>query len=418
MAIITEDLAYRSALAQFDAVADKMELDDGMRQVLRSFKRQLTVSFPVRMDNGEVQVFTGYRVQHNMARGPVKGGIRYSPEVTLDEVKALAMWMTWKCAVVNIPYGGAKGGVTCAPKTMSQAELERLTRRYATEISVLVGPESDIPAPDMNTNSQIMAWFMDTISMHSGYSVPGVVTGKPIAIGGTLGRTEATGRGVAIVAKEAAAHLGLSMEGARVVVQGFGNVGYYAAQFLQGMGCRVVAISDSLGGTFSGDGLDLDRVKEIKSSTGSCQGTTGSTSLSNEELLELTCDILVPAALEGQIGAHNAQRIDCKIVVEGANGPTTPEGEAVLIDRGITVVPDILANAGGVAVSYFEWVQDLQFYFWTKEEVDARLERIMVRSFNEVAATSEGQGCSRRDAALMLAIGKVVEATNLRGIYP
>ena len=418
MAIITEDLAYRSALAQFDAVADKMELDDGMRQVLRSFKRQLTVSFPVRMDNGEVQVFTGYRVQHNMARGPVKGGIRYSPEVTLDEVKALAMWMTWKCAVVNIPYGGAKGGVTCAPKTMSQAELERLTRRYATEISVLVGPESDIPAPDMNTNSQIMAWFMDTISMHSGYSVPGVVTGKPIAIGGTLGRTEATGRGVAIVAKEAAAHLGLSMEGARVVVQGFGNVGYYAAQFLQGMGCRVVAISDSLGGTFSGDGLDLDRVKEIKSSTGSCQGTTGSTSLSNEELLELTCDILVPAALEGQIGAHNAQRIDCKIVVEGANGPTTPEGEAVLIDRGITVVPDILANAGGVAVSYFEWVQDLQFYFWTKEEVDARLERIMVRSFNEVAATSEGQGCSLRDAALMLAIGKVVEATNLRGIYP
>jgi glutamate dehydrogenase (NAD(P)+) len=224
LAIITEDLAYRSALAQFDAVADKMELDDGMRQVLRSFKRQLTVSFPVRMDNGEVQVFTGYRVQHNMARGPVKGGIRYSPEVTLDEVKALAMWMTWKCAVVNIPYGGAKGGVTCAPKTMSQAELERLTRRYATEISVLVGPESDIPAPDMNTNSQIMAWFMDTISMHSGYSVPGVVTGKPIAIGGTLGRTEATGRGVAIVAKEAAAHLGLSMEGARVVVQGFGNV--------------------------------------------------------------------------------------------------------------------------------------------------------------------------------------------------
>ncbi len=418
MAIITEDLAYRSALAQFDAVADKMELDDGMRQVLRSFKRQLTVSFPVRMDNGEVQVFTGYRVQHNMARGPVKGGIRYSPEVTLDEVKALAMWMTWKCAVVNIPYGGAKGGVTCAPKTMSQAELERLTRRYATEISVLVGPESDIPAPDMNTNSQIMAWFMDTISMHSGYSVPGVVTGKPIAIGGTLGRTEATGRGVAIVAKEAAAHLGLSMEGARVVVQGFGNVGYYAAQFLQGMGCRVVAISDSLGGTFSGDGLHLDRVKEIKSSTGSCQGTTGSTSLSNEELLELTCDILVPAALEGQIGAHNAQRIDCKIVVEGANGPTTPEGEAVLIDRGITVVPDILANAGGVAVSYFEWVQDLQFYFWTKEEVDARLERIMVRSFNEVAATSEGQGCSLRDAALMLAIGKVVEATNLRGIYP
>ena len=418
MVIGSEDLAYRSALAQFDAVADKMELDDGMRQVLRSFKRQLTVSFPVRMDNGGVQVFTGYRVQHNMARGPGKGGIRYSPEVTLDEVKALAMWMTWKCAVVNIPYGGAKGGVTCAPKTMSQAELERLTRRYATEISVLVGPESDIPAPDMNTNSQIMAWFMDTISMHSGYSVPGVVTGKPIAVGGTLGRTEATGRGVAIVAKEAAAHLGLSMEGARVVVQGFGNVGYYAAQFLQGMGCRVVAISDSLGGTFSGDGLDLDRVKEIKLSTGSCQGTIGSTSLSNEELLELTCDILVPAALEGQIGAHNAQRIDCKIVVEGANGPTTPEGEAVLIDRGITVVPDILANAGGVAVSYFEWVQDLQFYFWTKEEVDARLEQIMVRSYNEVAAMSEGQRCSLRDAALMLAIGKVVEATNLRGIYP
>ncbi len=418
MVTTVESSAYRSAIIQFDSIADRMGLDDGLRQILRECKRELTVNFPVFMDNGGVKVFTGYRVQHSLHRGPAKGGLRYAPEVTLDEVKALAMWMTWKCAVVNLPYGGAKGGVTCSPKTMSQRELERLTRRYASEINVIVGPELDIPAPDMNTNEQIMAWFMDTISMHRGYSVPGVVTGKPISVGGTVGRREATGRGVAIVAREGMAHLGLPMAGAKVVVQGFGNAGTYAAQFLKSMGCKVVAVSDTSGGTYSGDGLDVDGVMAHKRATGSCQGSVGTESLTNYELLELPCDILVPAALESQITERNADRIDAKIVVEGANGPTTPEADTILDQRGITVAPDILANAGGVAVSYFEWVQDLQFYFWSKEEIDTRLEQIMVRSFKEVAANAERERCNLRTAALMLAVEKVGEAINIRGIYP
>jgi glutamate dehydrogenase (NAD(P)+) len=291
-----------------------------------------------------------------MARGPTKGGIRYSPEVTLDEVRALAMWMTWKSAVVNIPYGGAKGGVVCSPKSMSAGELERLTRRYATEISVVVGPETDIPAPDINTNAQIKAWFMDTISMQRGYSVPGVVTGKPIALGGTLGRRELTGRGGAIIAKETMKKLGKPMDGAKVAVQGFGNVGYYAAQFLESMGYGVIAVSDSRGGAFRGDGLDLEQVSQHKAASGSCVGSPGTEEVSNEELLELACDILVPAAMEGKITERNADRLSPAVVVEGANGPTTPEGEAILESKGVTVVPDILANAGGVAVSYFEWV--------------------------------------------------------------
>ena len=418
MVSTTRDPAYRSALMQFDSVAERMGLEDRMRRLLRACKRELSVNFPVHLDNGKVEVFTGYRVQHNMARGPTKGGIRYSPEVTLDEVRALAMWMTWKCAVVNIPYGGAKGGVICAPKGMSQGELERLTRRYATEISVVAGPETDIPAPDINTNAQIMAWFMDTINMQRGYSVPGVVTGKPIALGGTLGRREATGRGVAIIAREAMRRLEKPLVGAKVAVQGFGNVGYYAAHFLQAMGCIVIAVSDSRGGAFRGDGLDLEQAWQHKEASGSCAGSPGTTELSNEELLELPCEILVPAAIEGQITEHNGDRISAVVVVEGANGPTTPEGEAILESKGVTVVPDILANAGGVAVSYFEWVQDLQFYFWSAEEIDSRLEQIMLKSFDEVAGLADHQGCSLRTAALLLAVGRVAEAITLRGIYP
>ena len=413
-----ETSAYRSAILQFEAVADKMDLDEGIRGILANCERQMVVTFPVRMDNGDINIFNGYRVQHNLARGPGKGGIRYSPQVGLDEVKALAMLMTWKCALVNIPYGGAKGGVTCAPKTMSMGELERLTRRYATAISVIVGPDRDIPAPDMNTNEQTMAWFMDTISMHRGYTVPGVVTGKPIPIGGTLGRREATGQGVAIATREAMAHLDKPLAGATVAIQGFGNVGYYAATCLQSMGCRIVAVSDSTGGTYDAGGLDPGKVSKHKAATGTCQDYPGGDSLSIEEILEISCDILVPAALEGQITGSNADRIKATLIVEGANGPTTPEAEAILQDRGVTVVPDILANAGGVAVSYFEWVQDLQYYFWSGEEIDSRLEQVMVRAFKDVARLTEQRSSSLREAAMYLAVGRVAEAIRLRGIYP
>ena len=418
VALSIQDPAYRSALMQFDAVADRMGLDDGMARVLRACKRELSVSFPVRLDSGEVEVFRGYRVQHSMARGPTKGGIRYAESVTLEEVKALAMWMTWKCAVVNIPYGGAKGGVVCSPKSMSQAELERMTRRYATEVSVIAGPETDIPAPDINTNDQIMAWFMDTINMHRGYSVPGVVTGKPVPLGGTLGRREATGRGVAITAREAMRRLGKSIEGATVAVQGLGNVGYYAAHFLESLGCRIIAVSDSRGAVHSGDGLQLERIMEHKAASGSCTGSPGTTTLSNEEMLELPCHILVPASIEGQITERNAERISTTLVVEGANGPTSPEGEAILESRGVTVVPDILANAGGVIVSYFEWVQDLQFYFWSLEEINARQEQVLVSSFDEVADLAKSEDCSLRTSALTLAVSRVADAIRLRGIYP
>ena len=413
-----EESAYRSAIMQLDAAMERMGLEDGTRQILRSCKRELAVNFPVEMDDRHVTVFTGYRVQHNLARGPAKGGIRYFQGVTLDEMKALAMWMTWKCAVVNIPYGGAKGGVACDPKRMSRRELERLTRRYATEISVLLGPESDIPAPDVNTNEQIMAWFMDTISMHKGYSVPGAVTGKPIVTGGTVGRREATGRGVAIAARETMASLGKPLQDATVVVQGFGNVGYYAAQCLQEMGCKIIAVSDTTGGVFRQNGLDLEEVSSHKAATGTCQECPACENLTNEELLEIPCDMLIPAAIEGQITSRNAGRISSKVIVEGANGPTTPEAESVLEDRGVTVVPDILANAGGVVVSYFEWVQDLQYYFWSKEEIDARLEKIMVRSFNDVASLAKLERCNFRTAALMLAVGRVADAIKVRGIYP
>ena len=372
---ILDGSAYRSAMAQFDAVAGRMGLEDGMRRLLRRCERELGVNFPVKMDSGEVQVFAGYRVQHNSARGPTNGGIRYSPLVSLDEVKALATWMTWKCAVMNLPYGGAKGGVACSPRDMSAGEVERLTRRYASEIAIVVGPEKDIPAPDMNTKEQVMAWFMDTVSMNRGYSVPGVVTGKPVAVGGTLGRREATGKGVALATREAMKLLDSPLEGASVVIQGYGNVGYYAARCLRDMGCKIVAVSDSSGGTYDAGGLDLQEVSDHKVASGTCHDCPGCESIDNRDLLELPCDILVPAAIETQITEDNAGKLRCTLVVEGANGPTTPEAEAILLDRGITVEPDILANAGGVAVSYFELVQDLQFFFWGKEEIDSRLDR-------------------------------------------
>ncbi|MCS7207844.1 MAG: Glu/Leu/Phe/Val dehydrogenase [Dehalococcoidia bacterium] len=410
--------AYDVALAQFDAAAARLGLEDDLRQHLRQTKRELTVHFPVRMDDGSVRMFVGYRIQHNLARGPAKGGIRYHPAVDLDEVRALAMWMTWKCAVVNIPYGGAKGGVAVDPKRLSLGELERLTRRYASEIALLIGPESDIPAPDVGTNDQVMAWIMDTISMHKGYSVPGVVTGKPVAVGGTLGRREATGRGVAIIAREAMRFKGLSLQGATVAIQGAGNVGLHAAQCFTQMGARLVAISDSVGGLYNPHGLDLPSVQAWKQTHGQLQGFPHAEAITNDDLLALPCDILVPAAMENQITGRNADRVKARLVVEGANGPTTPEADAILRERGVLVVPDILANAGGVVVSYFEWVQDLQFYFWDLEEVNRNLERILVRAFGEVASLAEREKSDMRLAAYMVAIRRVADAMRLRGLFP
>ncbi|HID93523.1 MAG TPA: Glu/Leu/Phe/Val dehydrogenase [bacterium (Candidatus Stahlbacteria)] len=409
---------WKIALEQFDIAADKLGLEKDMREILRKPKRQLIVSFPVKMDDGTYRVFEGYRVQHNLARGPAKGGIRYHPDVTLDEVKALAMWMTWKCAVVNIPFGGAKGGVICNPKEMSQRELEGLTRRFTDEISIIIGPEKDIPAPDVYTNPQTMAWIMDTYSMHHGYSIPGVVTGKPLSIGGSKGRNEATARGCSFTIREACKHLGINMNGATVAVQGYGNAGSIAAQLLQEMGCKIIAVSDSKGGIYSSGGFSATEVLEHKKETGSVINFPGTKPISNEELLELECDILVPAALENAITSDNAGNIKAKIIGEAANGPTTPEADKVLHDKGIFVIPDILANAGGVTVSYFEWVQDTQGFFWTENEVNERLERVMTESFADVFDISRREKVDMRTAAYMLAIGRVAEATRTRGIYP
>ena len=409
---------FDMAVEQFNAAADVLNLEEGMRQVLSSCKREFTVNFPVVMDNGKVQVFTGHRVQHNMTRGPAKGGIRFHPDVSLDEVKALASWMTWKCAVTNLPYGGGKGGVTCTPRSMSLGEMERLTRRFATEISPLIGSYSDIPAPDVNTDGQTMAWMMDTISMHKGFTEMGIVTGKPIDIGGSLGRTEATGRGVMITAREAAKHIGLNLNGATVVVQGFGNVGYWAAHLLQELGCKIIAASDSGGAISRPSGLDSTELLKQKNSTGTVSGFANCDVITNEELLETSCDILVPAALEQQITGNNASRINTKIIVEGANGPTTPEADKILTDKGTVIIPDILANAGGVVVSYFEWVQNLQRFFWEKDVVDNSLDSILTRSFNEVFSTSQQYKVDMRTAAMVNAIDRVATATNIRGIYP
>lgn len=403
---------------QFDIAADELDLSPGIRQTLRVPQRELTVNFPVKLDDGSIRVFSGYRVHHNSSRGPTKGGIRYHPDTNIDEVRALAMWMTWKCAVVNIPYGGAKGGVVCDPKAMSMAELERLTRRYTSEISILLGPERDIPAPDVNTTPQVMAWIMDTFSMHKGYTVPAVVTGKPINIGGSLGRNEATARGTAIVVREAAAQLGLKLDAARVVVQGYGNAGAIAARLLHEQGATIVGVSDSQGGIYHKGGLDPQAVRRYKDANGTVVGFPEADRVSNAELLELPCDILVPAALENQITGANAARVKARIVAEAANGPTTPEADAILYDHGVLVLPDILANAGGVTVSYFEWVQDLQDFFWSESEVNAKLERIMVASFEQVRAIALHRKVHMRTAAYLLAVQRVAEATTTRGIYP
>jgi glutamate dehydrogenase (NAD(P)+) len=370
------------------------------------------------MDDGSVRMYRGYRVQHNINRGPAKGGIRYDAAVTLDEVRALAMWMTWKCAVVDIPFGGAKGGVIVDPKLLSNAELERLTRRYATEISVLIGPSSDIPAPDINTNSQIMAWIMDTYSMHAGYSVPAVVTGKPLAIGGSEGRNEATATGVVAVLKMAAEDMQMPVRGSRVAIQGFGNAGAVAAELLTDEGARIVAVSDRKGGVYDERGLDVAGLLRHKRDTGSVVGFAGSQRLGVEDVLEVPCDMLIPAATEGVLTSDNAKRVQARIIAEAANGPSTPEADRILFERGIRVIPDILANAAGVTVSYFEWVQDLQSFFWNPEEISEKLEHVMKRAYTDVARIAHDQDCDMRIAANMVAIKRVADATELRGIYP
>jgi len=409
---------YDMAVAQFDEAADRLGLSQAMRAILRKPKRELIVNFPVRMDDGDVEMFTGYRVQHNINRGPAKGGIRFSPEVSLDEVRALAMWMTWKCAVVGIPFGGAKGGVICDPHKLSRAELERLSRRYATEISILIGPDSDIPAPDMNTTPQIMGWIMDTFSMHKGYSVPAVITGKPLAIGGSEGRLEATARGVQYVTLEAMHDLGMRPEDSSVVIQGFGNVGSISARLLHELGCKILAVSDLHGGVYNPHGIDIHRALRYSKEHGSLKGLPETEPVTNAELLELPCDVLVPPALENQVTAKNALRVKARLIVEAANGPTTPEADRILNDRGVMIVPDILANAGGVTVSYFEWVQDLQRFFWSEHEIDNRLESIMTRAYRAVRAKTDEQETNMRMGAYLLAVARVAEATEIRGVYP
>jgi len=409
---------WRMAQAQLAQVADMMDLDAGSREILSHCRRQFTVSIPVKMDNGDVRVFEGYRVQHNTARGPCKGGIRYHPCVTLDEVKALSMWMTWKCAVVNIPYGGAKGGVICNPKEMSLGELERLTRRYTSEILPIIGPEKDIPAPDVNTNPQVMAWIMDTYSVIQGDSVPGVVTGKPISVGGSRGRNEATARGCVFVLQSAAKHLQVDVSRCRVAVQGFGNAGSIAARLLHDLGASIVAVSDSTGGACNPDGLNPHEALDHKSRTRSIVGMPGTTDISNEDLLALDCDVLIPAALENQITESNADRIGARIVAEAANGPTTPEADAILTKRGVVVIPDILANAGGVTVSYFEWVQGTQGYFWSERRVNLELRDIIQHAYLDVQALADEKSITLRHAALWLAVDRVAEAAMTRGLYP
>jgi glutamate dehydrogenase (NAD(P)+) len=409
---------WEVAQRQFDLAADRLNLDHGLRGVLREPRREFTVHFPVHMDDGSVQVFTGYRVQHNLGRGPAKGGIRYHQDVSLDEVKALAMWMTWKCAVVGIPYGGGKGGVIVDPKGLSQKELEGLTRRFFTEIEVLVGPEKDIPAPDVNTNAQIMAWMMDTYSMHAGYTVPGVVTGKPISLGGSEGRTEATARGTVFCIVEAARHLGMELPKCRVSIQGFGNAGSIAARLITDEGSTVVAVSDSTGGIHAPGGLDIPKVVAWKQEHGTVQGFPGATDISNAEVLEVDCDILIPAALENQISAHNAGNIKARLIAEAANGPTTPDADEILFKNGKFMIPDILCNAGGVTVSYFEWVQDLNRDHWSESVVNAKLKEIMIKAFSETLAVARREQCNMRTAAYLLAVKRVADAMDMRGLYP
>jgi glutamate dehydrogenase/leucine dehydrogenase len=417
-----EHTALTVALEQLKIASEKLGLDPSMHELLAHPKRSLIVSVAIKMDDGKTDVFTGCRVQHWDARGPYKGGIRYHPNVTLDEVTALSMWMTWKCAVVDIPYGGAKGGITCNPKQMSKGELERLTRRYTSLLYDFIGPHRDVPAPDVYTDAQTMAWIMDTYSQITGYSVPECVTGKPISIGGSEGREQATSLGVVVCAREAAKHLNLKLKGATVAVQGYGNVGMNAAKIAHDMGCKIVAVSDSMGGIYSSKGLNPYDVQEHKSKTGSvvnykkCE--KGCEHITNEDVLETDCDILIPAALENQITKTNADKIKAKIVSEGANGPTTPEADKILHEKGIVLIPDILANAGGVTTSYFEWVQNLTREHWTVEEVNRKLENKMVRAFNDVYEISKKEECDTRTAALMLGVGRVADAIKTLGLWP
>jgi len=409
---------WRTAQAQFDQAADLIGLEPEMRQILREVQREFTCHFPVEMDDGRVEVYTGYRVQHNINRGPAKGGLRYHPHVSLGEVKALAMWMTWKCAVVNIPFGGAKGGVVVDPRGLSRRELEKLTRRFATEIAVLVGPDRDIPAPDVNTDGQVMAWFMDTISMHRGYSVPAAVTGKPVEVGGSLGRIEATGRGVMICTLAALADLGIKPHQARVAVQGFGNVGSISARLLEEAGCTIVAVSDQYGGVANSLGLSIKALLEHQRSSGGLGGFAGATDTDSDAPLSAECEVLIPAALGNQLTAANASGVRARLVVEAANGPTAPAADAIFAQRGVVVVPDILANAGGVTVSYFEWVQDLQSFFWSEREVNQKLQSIMERAFSDVRSLAQERSISLRMAAYVQAVGRVAQATRDRGLYP
>ena len=414
-----EDLnPYRISQIQFDIAAEYLKLDQGLRQILRAPKRVLEVSVPTKMDNGQIKVFTGFRVQHNVARGPAKGGIRYHPGVTLDEVKALAMWMTWKTATVNIPYGGGKGGVICDPKRMSKSELERMTRRFASEIFPIIGPEQDIPAPDVYTDSQTMAWIMDTYSMTKGYSSLGVVTGKPISIGGSEGRNEATARGCLIAVEEACKLKKIPLRGASVAIQGFGNAGSIAAKLFSEKKARVVAISDSRGGVFNSRGIDPLKAMRYKERSGTVVGMPGTSRISNDDLLAMKCDILIPAALENVITLNNADQIKAKIIAEAANGPTTPHADEVLARKNIMVIPDILANSGGVTVSYFEWVQDLQSFFWSEAEVNAKLESVIRRAFHEVHESARKHRTHLRTGAYALAVGRVADATLVRGLFP
>ena len=407
------------ACQQFDLVADLLEIPDSARDRLKFPKRSVSVAMPVRRDDGSVSVFMGYRVQHHLTLGPTKGGVRFHPEVTLGEVAALAMWMSWKCALTGLPYGGAKGGVTCNPRELSTAELERVTRRYTQELIPFIGPQIDIPAPDMGTNEQTMAWMMDTYSLQSGHCVPAVVTGKPVGLGGSLGRREATGRGVAYLVSRAMDTIGLSANGATAVVQGYGNVGSIAASTMARQGIKIIAVSDAFGGLYNAKGIDLDKLDQHVARTRSVVGFDGAEAISNEQLLLTPCDILVPAALERQITAENAAKIQCRILAEGANGPTTPEADAIIAQRPeIFLIPDILCNAGGVVVSYFEWVQDLQSFFWDEGEVMSKLYRILEQSFMQTVNFAKKRGVSMRLAALSLGIQRVHEAKQMRGLFP
>ena len=410
---------FRLAVAQFDRAAEAMQLDPNLRERLKLPQRSLIVSLPVRMDDGRVEVFTGYRVQHDSSRGPCKGGIRYHQDVSLGEVSALAMWMTWKCALAGLPYGGAKGGIQVSPKKLSPAELQRLTRRYAAEIFPLIGPDKDVPAPDVGTDAQVMSWIMDTYSQQVGYAVPGVVTGKPLSLGGSLGREEATGRGVVYVTLEALRHLKLSIENSTVAIQGFGNVGSHTALIMQQEGARVVAISDVTGGIYNAKGLDIpELIRRYRNSGRSLADTKMGESITNEELLQLDCTVLVPAALSEQITETNAGRLRCRILSEGANGPTTLEADRILVEKGIFIIPDILANSGGVIVSYFEWVQDLQRFFWSASDIQQRLHDIITSAFHRTLQFSNERHTSMRMAALMSGIDQVAQAHLQRGLYP